>query len=187
MTGSPEVLRAGRLVSRSGSHCLPLSWLVRRPTAFTDEPYDLSLHPPIRLERRRRLVSALVRAGEAAALRADYATAADRYGEALDVDGTLPYLHLRRCAALTRLARLPDALRDADAAVALAPTWWMARFRRSLCLIALGEVVPAAEELKQACALSETQLTPTAAGRLQRLVARLETAGLASPTITTAL
>jgi hypothetical protein len=64
------VLRAGRLMSRSGSHCLPLSWLVRRPTAFTDEPYDLSLHPPIRLERRRRLVSALVRAGEAAALRA---------------------------------------------------------------------------------------------------------------------
>jgi hypothetical protein len=49
------------------------------------------------------------------------------------------------------------------------------------------QVVPAAEELKQACALSETQLTPTAAGRLQRLVARLETAGLASPTTTTVL
>ena len=42
-----------------------------------------------------------------------------------------------------------------------------------------------AEELKQACALSETQLTPTAVGRLQRLVARLETARLASPTTTT--
>jgi hypothetical protein len=36
------------------------------------------------------------------------------------------------------------------------------------------QMVPAAEELKQARALSETQLTPVAAARLQRLVTDLE-------------
>lgn len=65
-----EALRAGALVPPTGSHCLPLSWLVQRPVAFTDQVYTLYLEPPPSLGPMSRRVKGIVKAAEIAAARA---------------------------------------------------------------------------------------------------------------------
>lgn len=64
-----RILRTGVLISRSGSYCLPLSWLAQRPAAFTDEVYTLCPQPPTHLEQTRRRVVGLLKAAEVAAMR----------------------------------------------------------------------------------------------------------------------
>jgi hypothetical protein len=64
-----RALRTGGLVSRSGGHSLPLSWLAQRPAAFTDEPYTLLLQLPVHLHRQRHVLVTLVGAAEEAARR----------------------------------------------------------------------------------------------------------------------
>lgn len=112
---------------------------------------------------------------------ATHVRSACRYSEAIELcpgkDG-LHTLHSNRSLAYYKAQRYRDALADADAAVALAPRWPKAHWRRAAALLALKRAPEAVLAYREAWRL-DRQDAETAA-RLWGAVQRLTREQLAS-------
>lgn len=99
-------------------------------TNTTTTPLDeeKSWTPFATLRRRARGRASHVAACEAFA-RGDYATAVERFGDALDVDDANQFALCNRALAWMRCGNFVDAVADAEACVRRAPEWHKAWFR----------------------------------------------------------
>ena len=86
----------------------------------------------------------------------DFETAETLYSAAIDEtsdDGDAAALLSNRAAARVELGKLDDAIADADSAIARAPTWTKAFYRKSQALRAKGDAAAACAALEQAVQL----------------------------------
>ena len=96
--------------------------------------------------------------GNSAFKNRDFETAEALYSAAIDetssdADGDAASLLSNRAAARVELGKLDDAIADADSAIARAPTWTKAFYRKSQALRAKGDAAAACAALEQAVQL----------------------------------
>ncbi|GAA5901027.1 hypothetical protein JCM6882_006005 [Rhodosporidiobolus microsporus] len=126
--------------------------------------------PPLSAE-----AEAAKEAGNALFKAGDYAGAREKYGEAIKLAPSSYLLLGNRSFASLKLSP-PDhssALLDADAALALAPTWAKGHVRRGEALEGLGKTKEAAEAFEEAVKQGTGTVKSEAQGKLEKVKAKL--------------
>ncbi|RHZ04147.1 hypothetical protein DYB31_003143 [Aphanomyces astaci] len=106
--------------------------------------------------------------GNAAFASAKYQAAVDLYSKAIALTPTAHTLYGNRSAAHFHLREFAHAQKDADAAIAINPTWAKGHFRRGQALAALGDVDLAADAYEEASKLKPSDKSALALAKQLR-------------------
>ncbi|ETV82742.1 prefoldin, alpha subunit, variant 1 [Aphanomyces astaci] len=106
--------------------------------------------------------------GNAAFASAKYQAAVDLYSKAIALTPTAHTLYGNRSAAHFHLREFAHAQKDADAAIAINPTWAKGHFRRGQALAALGHVDLAADAYEEASKLKPSDKSALALAKQLR-------------------